>query len=83
MLGRLWLSERDGRALPALQLAELARALALPIHRPHSAAGDALTTAQAFIALATHLDSLGRETVRSLADAQQRLQVSGLYAHFR
>jgi DNA polymerase-3 subunit epsilon len=83
VLGRLWLSERDGGAPPALPLGELARALALPIHRPHSAAGDALTTAQAFIALAAHLDSLGGETVRSLADAQQRLHVGGLYAHFR
>jgi len=73
VLGRLWLSERDGAVPPALPLAGLARALALPIHRPHSAAGDALTTAQAFIALAAHLDSLGGETVRSLAAAQQRL----------
>ena len=42
----------------------LAAALGLPVHRPHTAAGDALTTAQAFIALAA---LLGDETVRSLA----------------
>jgi DNA polymerase III subunit epsilon len=33
----------------------LARSLGLPSHRPHHADGDALTTAQVFLALATHL----------------------------
>ena len=37
-------------------LSDLARSLRLPVHRPHHADGDALTTAQAFIALATHLE---------------------------
>jgi DNA polymerase III subunit epsilon len=37
-------------------LGDLARSLGLPVHRPHHADGDALTTAQAFIALATHLE---------------------------
>jgi DNA polymerase III subunit epsilon len=37
-------------------LSEMARSLGLPVHRPHHADGDALTTAQAFIALATHLE---------------------------
>ena len=37
-------------------LTELARAFRLPVHRPHHADGDALTTAQLFLALATHLD---------------------------
>ena len=54
-----------------LSLAALATALGLPVHRPHRAAGDALTTAQAFIALAA---LLGDETVRSLADAGHRLE---------
>ena len=67
VLGRLWLAERDGRAPATLSLTALAAALGLPIHRPHRAAGDALTTAQAFIALAA---LLGDETVRSLADAR-------------
>ena len=62
-----------------LSLGALATALGLPVHRPHRAAGDALTTAQAFIALAT---LLGDETVRSLASAQQRLQASRLYGGF-
>ena len=37
-------------------LSELARAFRLPVHRPHHAEGDALTSAQLFLALATHLD---------------------------
>jgi DNA polymerase III subunit epsilon len=49
------------------------------VHRPHRAAGDALTTAQAFIALATHLESHGRQTVGSLADARQRIDTAKLY----
>jgi len=44
----------------------MARALGLPVHRPHHADGDALTTAQVFLALATHLDVLERQTVGSL-----------------
>jgi DNA polymerase-3 subunit epsilon len=47
-------------------LTEMARALGLPAHRPHHADGDALTTAQAFIALATHLDAFTHQTVGSL-----------------
>ena len=63
LLGRLWMSER-GDAGPAwLSLGELVSALGLPEHRPHHALGDALTAAQAFIALATHLDALHPETV--------------------
>jgi DNA polymerase-3 subunit epsilon len=37
-------------------LGPLARSLSLPVHRPHHAEGDALTTAQVFIALAAHLE---------------------------
>jgi DNA polymerase-3 subunit epsilon len=50
-------------------LDEMARSLGLPIHRRHTADGDALTTAQAFIALATHLDSFEPQTVNSLVRA--------------
>ena len=49
------------RAAPAertpVGLSEMARSLGLPVHRPHHADGDALTTAQAFIALATHIEA--------------------------
>ena len=71
-LGRLWLLLRDGHAEPRLSLGALAQALGLPAHRPHTAAGDALTTAQAFIALATLLEAHGTETVSSLAGADQQ-----------
>jgi DNA polymerase-3 subunit epsilon len=49
-----------------LGLGELAAKLGLPAHRAHTADGDALTTAQAFIALAAQLDQGRPQTVRSL-----------------
>ena len=55
-----------GAAVSSPGLSGLARALGLPVHRPHTADGDALTTAQAFIALATHLDAFAAQTVGSL-----------------
>lgn len=62
------LFRRRGEQLPdSVGLSPLARALGLPVHRPHHADGDALTTAQVFLALATHLDGLERQTVGSLA----------------
>jgi DNA polymerase-3 subunit epsilon len=54
-------SDRD-----PIALSDLARGLGLPVHRPHHADGDALTTAQAFIALATHLDAFEPQTLGSL-----------------
>ena len=61
------LFRRRGQPVPdSIGLSPLARALGLPVHRPHHADGDALTTAQVFLALATHLDSLERQTVGSL-----------------
>ncbi|HEX6586947.1 MAG TPA: exonuclease domain-containing protein [Solirubrobacterales bacterium] len=47
-------------------LSNLAHSLGLPVHRPHHADGDALTTAQAFIALATHLEAFGVGTLGQL-----------------
>ena len=47
-------------------LSEVARSLGLPVHRPHHADGDALTTAQAFIALAAHLEAHKPQTLGSL-----------------
>jgi DNA polymerase III subunit epsilon len=56
-----------GEAAPGVHaLGSLAEALGLPIHRPHEADGDALTTAQVFLALATHLDRFEPQTVGSL-----------------
>lgn len=48
-------------------LSDVARSLSLPVHRPHHADGDALTTAQVFIALATHLEAFGPQTLSALA----------------
>ena len=62
VLGLMWLHERDGGG-PRRFADELGQALGLPSHRPHDAVGDALTTAQVFVALATHLDARRPETV--------------------
>jgi DNA polymerase-3 subunit epsilon len=79
VLGALWLSERDEVPPRRLALAELAETLGLPSHRPHEALGDALTTAQVFLALATHLDAIHPETVGSLVKAPGRLRTVRLY----
>jgi DNA polymerase III subunit epsilon len=73
VLGRLWLRERDGVAPAGLALATLSRLLGLQAEPPHHALGDALTTAQVFLALATHLDALEPQTVGSLVRARDRL----------
>jgi DNA polymerase III subunit epsilon len=62
------------RALP-----EVAAGLGLPAHRSHDAEGDALTTAQVFLALATHLEAHGRGTVRALAGARWQLRAWRLW----
>jgi DNA polymerase-3 subunit epsilon len=77
VLGRLWLRERDGVAPAGLPLARLADVLGQPAEDPHHALGDALTTAKAFIALASHLDQLSPQTVGSLQQAEQRLRGVG------
>lgn len=77
VLGRLWMWY-DGQPVPRfLDLGRLAETLGLPVHRPHEASGDALTTAQAFVALATRLERHGPETVGTLAAALPRLGVAG------
>jgi DNA polymerase III subunit epsilon len=48
-------------------LSDAVRDLGLPVHRPHHADGDALTTAQLFLALATRLDAREPQTVGCLA----------------
>jgi DNA polymerase III subunit epsilon len=62
-------SESSGTAVSSPGLSGLARSLGLPVHRPHHADGDALTAAQVFIALATHLDAYEPQTVGSLVRA--------------
>lgn len=71
-LARVWLAERDPGTVPqALDLGDLAARLGLPVHRPHHALGDALTTAQVFLALATHLEHKGRLPVKRLLALQR------------
>ena len=79
LLGKLWLYERDGHWWGRVPLSALARELGLPAERPHDALGDALTTAQAFIALATHLDAARPETVGTITHAQQRIKALRMF----
>jgi DNA polymerase III subunit epsilon len=72
-LGRLWLRARDGVAPSWISLARLSALLGQRQEPPHHALGDAVSTAQAFIALATHLDARERQTVGSLLSAGERL----------
>ncbi|HLH64990.1 MAG TPA: 3'-5' exonuclease [Solirubrobacteraceae bacterium] len=65
-LGRRWLSERGARAPAAIPLTTLAQMLGVPCGRAHHALGDALTTARTFVALATLLETRGRQTVGTL-----------------
>jgi DNA polymerase-3 subunit epsilon len=60
------LRRRGGSVTDPADLSSLARSLGLPVHRPHHADGDALTTGQVFLALASHLDALEPQTVGSL-----------------
>jgi len=77
-LGEL-LALEQGVPFTGSSLSDLARSLGLPVHRPHHALGDALTTAQAFIALATHLERFAPQTVRSLAVAKRRARTRAVY----
>jgi DNA polymerase III subunit epsilon len=79
VLGRLWLHERDGSLRSRLSLEDLASALGLPAEQPHDSLGDALTTAQVFIALATHLESVHPETVSSLVRAPDRVDAIRMF----
>lgn len=57
-------------AEPSLE--RLARGLRLPVHAPHHALGDALTTAGVFLALAHRLDRDEPQTVKSLQSISRR-----------
>ena len=59
VLWRLLAIERSQRDPGYRSLAKIATELGLPVHRQHHALGDALTTAQVFLALATHLEPYG------------------------
>ena len=71
-LGAEFLRRRGASVGEAVDLSSLARSLGLPVHRPHHADGDALTTGQVFLALASHLDALEPQTVGSLQGFRNR-----------
>jgi len=74
ILWRLLCIERGELDPGTCSLSGIAGALGLPAHRPHTADGDTLTAAQAFLAMATHLEARGRETARSLTRARRDLR---------
>jgi DNA polymerase III subunit epsilon len=73
-----WLIHREEhRWLPApVGLSRAAAELGLPVHRPHHALGDALTTAQVFLAVAGRLERTGPVTPQSLRNASRRLALA-------
>ena len=73
-LGRLLIAERGESPPRFLPLGQLAAELRLPVHRQHNALSDALTAAQVLLAVVSHLEERGPETVGSLAQAQSRLE---------
>ncbi len=77
-LWRLLCVDRDQPDPGFVTLQSLAESLGLPEHQPHHALGDALTTAQAFLALATHLEAHGRTRVSALLHADRPLLTHGL-----
>ena len=79
VLGRTLLFDREHRLRSHLSLSELAQALGLPADRPHVAVGDALTTAQVFLSLASHLDAAHPETVGTLTSAEKRVHSLRLF----
>jgi DNA polymerase III epsilon subunit-like protein len=81
VLGRTWLEARDGVCPASLALGTLVDLLGVPEESPHHALGDALTTAKAFIALATHLETKGPQTVGSLVAAPPDLETSRRFGH--
>jgi DNA polymerase-3 subunit epsilon len=73
MLWRLHAVVRDRQDPGYRPLREITDALGLPSHHPHQALGDALTTAQVFLALATRLERLGHGSLRELVHAHRRV----------
>jgi DNA polymerase-3 subunit epsilon len=71
VLGRRWVRERTGEVLSWISLNQLAGRLGQSAEVPHHALGDAITTAQAFIALATLIDARSPQTVASLVGAAE------------
>ena len=73
MLWRLHCVVTDGTDPGYWPLQTLTEQLGLPSHHPHQALGDALTTAQVFLSLATRLERLGHGTLHDLVHADNRV----------
>ena len=71
-LAAVVLRRRGVAVPPAIELSRLAHILELPVHRPHTADGDALTTGQVFLALVSALDASRPQTVGSLLEHGSR-----------
>jgi DNA polymerase-3 subunit epsilon len=61
---------REDAAEPSLE--RLAGSLGLPVHTPHHALGDALTTAGLLLALVARLEADAPQTIRSLVETSHR-----------
>jgi DNA polymerase-3 subunit epsilon len=68
------LADSDPTSEPNLEAA--ARQLGLPVHTPHHALGDAFTTAQVFLALATRLEQAPTGTDRNPLTLRQLYAIS-------
>ena len=79
VLWRLLSLERGEPDPGTCSLSAISSALGLPSHRPHEAEGDALTAAQIFLAMATHLEARGHGTVRALTSARRDLRARQLW----
>ena len=79
LLWRLLSIERGERDPGTCSLSAIAAGLGLPAHRPHTAEGDALTAAQVFLAMATHLEARGHGTVRALTSARRGVRTRQLW----
>ena len=79
VLWRLLSIERGERDPGTCSLSAIAAGLGLPAHRPHEAEGDALTAAQVFLGMATHLEGRGHGTVRALTRARWSLRAWQLW----
>jgi DNA polymerase III subunit epsilon len=73
VLGRLLFRDGDGRPGGRMSLTRVAERLGQGTEAPHHALGDALMTAQAFIALASRLDAGTPQTVGMLTGASELL----------
>jgi DNA polymerase-3 subunit epsilon len=78
MLHRLLCIERELPDPGTRSLGACAEQAGVPVEHPHHARGDALTCAQLFLALATHLETFGHGSVGALSAADRKVQAWNL-----